>query len=102
MKKFHLADLMSITTDVIFHSPDRELPIHGVRAVCNFMLGGNFSTFELPSAADHCAPELVKQHPFLGEIDVTGVNESNFSEFQVEMVAKYGDYFEVKALGEMG
>jgi hypothetical protein len=98
MAKFHLADLMSIVTPKLFQAPERDHGIDGVYEICNFMLGKSHFTLELGEAAEVCKIELIKQHPFLAEIDATNVNRDNWREFQDEQVSKYGEYFEVQSI----
>jgi len=90
-KKFHLGDLLSVTTGRLL-SPTH---IDGVYDILNYMTGDNLCTHQLPRVGDECKPILLEQHPWLAEVDFSCVNRDNWREFLADMVAKYGEWHEV-------
>ena len=94
MKKFHLGDVLSITTGRLV-SPRG---IDGVYDILNHMTGDNLFTHQLPRASDECKPFLAKQFPQLAEINASGVNPQNHKTWLAEQVAKYGEEFEVEPI----
>lgn len=60
-KKFHLGDILSITTGILF-SPRG---VEGVYDILGFMTGNDLYTHQLPRASDECLPHLKYQHPEL-------------------------------------
>ena len=91
-KRFHLGDVLSITTDRLV-SPRR---MQGVYDILNFMTGDNLSTYQLPRASDACKPHLLAQFPQLAKVDASGVNSKNYAKWLDEQIAEYGWEFEVK------
>ncbi len=73
IKKFHLGDVLSITTQRLV-SPRHMV---GVYDILNFMTGDNLFTHQLPRAANECKPYLLEQFPKLAEVDASGVNTNN-------------------------
>lgn len=93
-KKFHLGDLLSITTSQMLSLRN----MNGVYDILNFMTSDNLFTHQLPRAADECRPYLLEQFPQLAEVDASGVNKENYKQWIAEQVAKYGKEFEVKPI----
>jgi hypothetical protein len=91
-KKFHLGDVLSITTGRLV-SPRH---MDGVYDILNFMTGDNLFTHQLLRASDECKPHLLAQFPQLAAVDASGVNGKNHVKWLTEQVAKYGEEFEVK------
>ncbi|MEI7452496.1 MAG: hypothetical protein WCK37_04850 [Candidatus Falkowbacteria bacterium] len=100
MKKiFHISDLLSIYFST-------ELSISGYVGICGLlshMLGEKIEIANFMFLAEYCKPELVRQHPWLETIKLTGVTEKNRREW-LEMLkiisAKYKEYHEVMPLLE--
>ena len=91
-KKFHLGDVLSITTGWLV-SPRG---MGGVQDILDFMTGDNLFTHQLPWV--RCKPYLLEQFPQLAEVDASGVNIENHRRWLAEQVAKYGEEFEVKPI----
>lgn len=60
-KKFHIGDVLSITTKRLV-SPRQ---IEGIYDILNFMTQDSLFTHQLPRAADECRPDLLRQFPQL-------------------------------------
>ena len=95
-KTFCLGDVLSITTGRLV-SPTH---MDGIYDILNFMTGDSLFTHALPRASDVCKPHLLKQFPQLAEIDASSVNTENWEQWMKDQVEKYGDKFEVHALGD--
>ncbi|EKE13278.1 MAG: hypothetical protein ACD_13C00045G0002 [uncultured bacterium] len=93
-KKFHLGDILSITTDQLV-SPSR---MGGVYNILNFMTGHDLMTHLLPHAIEECQSYLLDAMPWLKEIDTSGLNEENYEEWMDEMIKKYGEYHDVSPI----
>lgn len=90
-KKFHLGDLLSVTTGRLL-SPTH---MDGIYDILNYMTGDDLFTHQLPRASRECAPILVGQHPWLAKVDHSAVNTENWQNFLADMVAKYGEFHDV-------
>ena len=90
-KKFHLGDILSITTGALV-SPNH---MEGIYQILNFMTGDNLFTHQLPRASRQCEPYLVKQLPWLSEISAEDVNEKNWESWLAKKVEKYGEFHEI-------
>jgi len=93
-KQFHLGDVLSITTDRLV-SPTG---IDGVYEILDFMSGDCNFTHQLPRVADECKPYLLNQFPQLRDVDVSTVNNGNWTEWLNAQVEKYGKMFDVEAI----
>ncbi len=85
-RNFHLGDILSITTGRLV-SPSR---MSGIYEILNYMTRDNLFTHQLPRVSKECAPELLRQHPQLADVDATVVTPENFKDWLAEQVAKYG------------
>lgn len=65
-RDFHIGDILSITTGRLV-SPRH---MTGVYDILNYMTGDDLYTTQLPRAARECAPELLRQHPDLADVEV--------------------------------
>jgi hypothetical protein len=70
MREFDLGDVLSITTGRLV-SPRR---MKGVADILSYMTGESLLTHSLLRAGDICKPEIIRQHPQLGEIVVVEVD----------------------------
>lgn len=95
IREFYLGDILSITTDRLV-SPRK---MDGVYEILNYMTGDDLFTHQLPRAADECAPELLRQHPQLADVDASSVHDPATAEaFLAEMKAAHGDTLPVLPL----
>ena len=92
MAKFHIGDVLSITTSRLVSSDG----ISGVYRILDYMSGENLMTHQLPRVSRECKPVLLEQYPQLGDIDTSGVN--NWEVWLAEQANKYGEYLEVTPL----
>lgn len=78
-KKFHILDVMSITTGRIVSMRHMD----GVYDILGFMHDASLFTTQLPSAAEAAKPEIFRQHPALLDF------EADVAEL-TRMVAEHG------------
>ena len=95
-RNFHIGDILSITTRRLV-SPDL---IDGVYRILNYMTGDNLFTHQIPRVCKECAPELLRQHPHLAEVDASIVTAENCKDWLAEQVAKYGEELPVQRMKE--
>jgi len=109
-KKFHLGDVLSITTGR-FVSPRH---IDGVYDILNFMTSDNLFTHQIPRGINECKPYLVEQFPqfatpemdfAVAELDEMLKGKTGRAEkkklvagWLANQIAKYGDKFAVKPI----
>ena len=93
-KKFHLGDVLSITTCRLV-SPRY---MGGVYNILNFMTGDKLFTNQLREAINKCKPRLLEQFPKLAEVDASDVNGKNYVQWLTEQIAKYGEELEVRPI----
>ncbi len=63
MKKFHISDVLTVTTGRLVSSRHMD----GVYDILNYITGDNLFTHQLPRAARECEPWLAAQYPYLME-----------------------------------
>ena len=75
MVKFHIGDVLSITTGKMVSPTGMD----GIYKILNFMTGEDLYTHQLPRAMRVCAPHLLQQHPQLAEVQTidTEISESD-------------------------
>ena len=95
-RTFHLGDVLTVTTGRLVAPRHMD----AVYELLDFMTGDTLFTHQLPRAATECAPELLRQHPDLGNVlvpeeftDATHVNE-----WLAEQVERFGQTREVAPL----
>ena len=64
-KKFHILDVMSITTERLVSTRHMD----GIYDILGFMHDASLFTTQLPSAAEAAKPEIFRQHPALLDFD---------------------------------
>jgi len=100
-KKFHLANILSITTGMLCpHPNNKDYPMRTVREILKFMVGEDTYTFALGRVADECKPYLLEAYPQLAAITSSDMEiNGEFSQARFnELVAKYGAWFEVRPI----
>lgn len=102
-KRFHLGDLVSVTTGCLV-SPNH---MGGVHAVVDFVTGQPHMTHQLPRASREVAPWLLEQHPWLSDvaIDFTIPEDATRDEAWLVVAswleratARWGEYHEIKPM----
>lgn len=78
-KTFKLEVVLSAITGVLL------CDIGQVYEVLNFLTGDNLFTHQLPRAGRVVRIPVFKQHPFLKNIDVSGINTENWKEKLAEI-----------------
>jgi hypothetical protein len=66
MKKFHLGDVLSVTTGRLLSPRGMD----GIYDILSFMTGCHLFTHQLPRASDVCKPYLLEQFPQLDSPEV--------------------------------
>jgi len=66
MKKFHISDVLSVTTSRLVSTRHME----GLYDILGFMTGENLYTHQLPRASDQCSPVILLANPNLKDADV--------------------------------
>jgi hypothetical protein len=68
--------------------------------VLNFMTGDNLFTHQLPRAMDECAPEVLRQHPDLADVQVPTEfdGEQHVWTWLAEQVDQFGETRELSPL----
>lgn len=97
-REFHLGHILSITTDYLLAIHNTVHPIHGVKALLDFMTNDNLQSHQLVRAADECEPYLLKQHPQLADVEVPEGGLSGLDHVRVwlaEQVATHGEFLPV-------
>lgn len=101
-RKFHLANLLCVSTGFLFQEPGTDYPIDAVYNILDYMTGDSLQTVALGRAADECKPYLLEQHPFLKEISVEDMRGNKdlqaWKNRLAELVAKYGEFHEVRPM----
>jgi hypothetical protein len=95
-RSFHLGDLVSVYTGILV-SPDR---MGGVHNVVDFVTGGIHFTHQLKRACEVVAPELLRQHPWLDDVDVPDdfASEAEVTAWLAVVATQYGERHTVTAL----
>lgn len=94
-QSFHIGDILSITTGYLV-APER---IDGVYKILNFMTGDNLFTHQLPRACRECAPHLLRQFPWLEDIQPEGfATPESVDPWLAAQVQRYGEYHEVQVI----
>lgn len=95
-RSFHLGDLLSIT-DGHLVSPEH---IAGVYKIVDFVTDQPHMTHQLPRAADEIRPWLLRQHPWLAQIQVPdGLDsETKVLTWLVKATDRWGAMHEVEQL----
>lgn len=65
-KVFGLGDVLSVTTGILVS----RRHVDGVYDVLQHMVGGPVWTHQLPRVSDEVTPDILRQHPWLGDITV--------------------------------
>lgn len=96
MTKFHIGDILSITTGKMV-SPSG---MQGIYNILNYLTGEDLYTHQLPRAMRVCAPHLLEQHPQLTEVQTTDseISESDFKLWLYEQMMMYGRMLPVEPL----
>lgn len=94
MKKFHLSDILTITTGKLVSTRHME----GVFDILNYMTDDNLFTHQLPKANQECIQYLLEQYPQLKDINSNEVNSNNWKEWLNEQINKFGEELEVAVI----
>lgn len=94
MKKFHIGDILSITTGRLVSPRLME----GMYDILGYMSGEQLWTHQLPRVSRECKPYLLEQHPQLKDVDASNVTPENHKAWLAEQVAKFGEELPVSRL----
>lgn len=97
-REFHLGDVLSVTTGFLVAPRGME----AMYDLLSFMTGDSLFTHQLPRACDECAPDLLRQHPKLAEVEVPAkfADEAHALAWLAEQVAVFGERLDVAPLAE--
>ena len=95
IKKFHLGDILSITTGKLV---TKDGKMDGIYKILSFMTDSSIKTHQIPRAIKTCQPYLLKQHTQLESVDASRVSKKNGNEWLQKQIEKFGEYLEVKPL----
>jgi hypothetical protein len=98
IRQFHIGDILSVTTGRLV-APNHMQAIY---ELLDFMTGDSNFTHQLPRVSQECAPELLRQHPDLANVEVPDefgepIGES-VDAWLAEQVATYGVWRDVAPL----
>ena len=93
-RDFHLKDILSVMTGILIGSKISDL--YDILAFISD--DNNLYTHQLPRVARECRPYLLKEMPWLVEIDASSVNKENMSKWLKCQVQKYGEYHKVSQM----
>lgn len=93
-KRFHIGDVLSVTTGRLVSARHME----GVYDILNYMTGESLFTHALIRAAEVCAPVLLQQHPDLADVKAEGITKENWRAWLDEQIARFGEYRKVVPL----
>ena len=97
-KKFHIGDVLSITTGRLVSPRGME----GVHDIVNFIMCEEPSTYQyldadlIIVALEILKLYLLKQHPQLKDVDASEVTPENWQEWLDKQIARYGEYLIVR------
>ena len=96
MAKYHLSDILSVTTGRMLSSNY----VSGICGILNYMTGEKLFTHQLPRALKSCAPHILKQYPQLAQVnfDTELKNENDVHTWLQEQINEYGEYLEIAPL----
>lgn len=82
-----LGTLLSLSTGILL----TEFP--NVHAAVEHLAGGPVWTHQIPAAMDALVPDLLRQHPWLAEVDAPDdlKSEQDVRGFLAPLIARYGD-----------
>ena len=90
---FHIGEILSVIT-LRMLSPSG---MDGIRTLVSYMVGGRYPDRLLEDAALLLTPELLKQFPFLSDIEVPEFSSTDEGlEWLCEIADKYGEWHKVK------
>jgi hypothetical protein len=98
-RQFHIGDVLSVTTGFLV----APRGIEAMYDLLNFMTGDSLFTHQLPRASRECAPDLLRQHPKLAEVEVPAAfrDEAHALSWLAEQVAVFGERLDVSPLAEV-
>lgn len=93
MRKFHLSDILTITTGRLLSNRMMD----GVYDILNYMTSDNLFTHQLPRAAGECREPLLAQHPQLRNLEFP---DSDLHVWLDEQVQKFGECLPVAPIND--
>jgi len=94
MKKFHLSDILSITTYKLVSNRHME----GVYDILNYMTDSSIYTHEIPRAMEICKPKLLQQFPQLKNETFKDLTKHEIEQWLSDKINKYGEWLEVEKI----
>lgn len=92
MRKFHLSDVLTVTTGKLLSSRHMD----GVYDILKYMTDDDVYTHQIPRILNECAPIIIEQYPNLKNINLPeGVDIHQWLD---EQINKFGEELEIKKL----
>ncbi len=88
-QRFHLGAVLSFTTGILM------CKIDDVYRIAQHLTGEPIWTHQLGRVMDESKPHLLQQFPALAAATCEGVTPENFEQRLRDMVASYGEWFDV-------
>ena len=95
-EKFHLGDVLSLTTGILL-SPSG---ISGPHKLVEYLAGGPVWTHQIGRVAEESLPHLLKQFPWTEHITGEGITPENYAEVMEVLVLKHGEWLDVEPMPE--
>lgn len=90
---FKIGQILSVHTEMFYCESIDEL-----YEFLDYMTGDNLFSTQLPRAAKTCQKHLAEQFPWLKDVDVRGIDSSNWKPWLANCKQRFGDYHEVEPL----
>ena len=93
-REFHIGDVLSITSGFLVSPRGME----GVTEILDYVTGDHLFTHQLPRAARESEAWLLEQHPYLKNIDCSGMDADSIPLFLEGIVAQHGKMLRIRPL----
>jgi hypothetical protein len=93
-RQFHIGDILSVSTGYMVSPTD----FGAVHELIEYLVGGPVMTHSLVALAEPCKRAMLRQHPQLAGVDMTGITKENYPARLAEQVARFGEYLPVRPM----
>ena len=93
-KQFHISAVLSVVTGILL------CPFDHIFQILEFMTGYKIYRYMLPESVEFCKSYLVKDMPWLEQIDATELNLDNWKEWLETQIAQHGEFHEIATISE--
>lgn len=95
-RRFHITDILSITTGRLVSTRGTE----GVSDILEYMTGAPIFEHQVAKAREACAPVLLAEYPYLAQVDCQDVDEDNFAERTTIWINLFGEHLSVPKISD--